>query len=495
MRYVMALDQGTSSSRALILDENGDVRLLRQQPFAQHFPKPGWVEHDPQDIWASQLAVAQQVLRDSGLAARQIAAIGVANQRETTLLWDRQTGRPVCPAIVWQDRRTQEACGALRARGLEPLISRKTGLLLDPYFSASKLQWMLDHLPGVRARAEAGALAFGTVDSWIIWNLSGGAVHVTDPSNASRTMLFDLESGCWDEALLEIFGIPAAVLPRICASSGICGATLPELLGAAIPISGIAGDQQAALFGQGCHRAGMAKNTYGTGCFLLLHTGTAPVRNSSRLIATRTAQPGPAQFALEGSVFSAGAAVQWLRDGLGIIGHAAEIEALAAEVEDSGGVFFVPAFTGLGAPYWDPGARGLISGLTRASTRAHLARAALEAIALMSAEVLLAMQADAGLVLHELQVDGGAAANDLLMQTQADVLGVPVVRPACIETTALGAGYLAGLASGVWRSEQELAARWRRGRVFEPAWGAGRRATLLDRWREAVQHALSHQPA
>jgi len=496
MRYVLALDQGTTSSRAVVFGDDGVPVAVCQKEIRQSYPQPGWVEHDPLEIWDSQIETARLALREARLAADQIASIGVTNQRETTILWERATGRPVGPAIVWQDRRTTAACEGLRRRGLETVIAEKTGLLLDPYFSATKLAWMLDHLPQARRRAEAGELAFGTVDSWLIWKLTAGAVHVTDPTNASRTLLFNLETGDWDDELLAIFGIPRSVLPWIARSCGTCGASTPEQFGAPVAIGGIAGDQQAALFGQACHRAGMAKNTYGTGCFLLLHTGPAQVSSHARLITTRAAQVSSPQFALEGSVFVAGAAVQWLRDGLGMISGAGEIGPLAASVPDSAGVIFVPAFAGLGAPHWDPDARGTLVGLTRGTTRAHLARATLDAIALQSADVLFTMQADAGVRLSELRVDGGAAANDLLMQIQADLLGVPVVRPANVETTAFGAACLAGLAAGVWASEQEVAALWRHDRTFEPAWPADRREAALARWRRAVDHARAwHDPA
>ena len=489
MRYVLALDQGTTSSRAIIFDEGGRPVIVSQQEFPQYFPRPGWVEHDAMEIWASQLAVARQALRDAHLHPQQISAIGIANQRETTLVWDRSSGEPLCRAIVWQDRRTAAACEAIKARGLEPLIREKTGLLLDPYFSATKLAWILEHVPGARQKAEAGALAFGTVDTWLVWQLTGGAVHVTDPTNASRTMLFNIETGDWDDELLAIFGVPRLVLPWIGRSCGVCGTTGKDIFGVPVAIGGIAGDQQAALFGQGCHRAGLAKNTYGTGCFLLLHTGDAQVTSHAGMLTTRAAQVSDPVFAIEGSVFTAGAAVQWLRDGLGLIASAAEVEPMAAGVPDSDGVYFVPAFSGLGAPYWDPHARGTIVGLTRGTTRAHIARATLDAIALQSAEVLSAMQADAGIRLAELRVDGGASANNLLMQIQADLLGVPVVRPTVIETTALGVAYLAGLATGAWNSLDEIAAHWQRDRVFEPTWSADRREALLQRWREAVDHA------
>jgi glycerol kinase len=495
MRYVLALDQGTTSSRAIIFDEQGRPVIACSQEFPQYFPQPGWVEHDPLEIWRSQLAVARQALRDARLSAEQIAAIGIANQRETTIVWERASGKPLCRAIVWQDRRTAGACEEIKARGLEPIVTEKTGLLLDPYFSATKLAWILDNIPGARSKAEAGALAFGTVDTWLLWHLTGGAVHVTDPTNASRTMLFNIETGDWDDELLEIFRIPRLVLPWIGRSCGVCGTTNAEILGLPIAVGGIAGDQQAALFGQSCHRAGMAKNTYGTGCFLLLHTGEAQVTSHARLLTTRAAQVSDPVFAIEGSVFTAGAAVQWLRDSLGLFASAHEIEPMAAGVPDSDGVFFVPAFSGLGAPYWDAHARGSIVGLTRGTTRAHIARATLDAIALQCADVLSTMQADAGVRLRELRVDGGASANNLLMQIQADLLGVPVARPTVIETTALGAAYLAGLATGVWSTLDQIAQHWRRDRLFEPTWSADRREALLHRWRQAVDHTRNWNPA
>ncbi len=488
---LLALDQGTTSSRAILFDRQGRLLGMAQRAFAQHYPQPGWVEHDASEIWTSQLAVAQEVLRQQGLAAHDVAAIGITNQRETTVLWDRATGQPLAPAIVWQDRRTAAACDALRAAGHEPLVQHKTGLVLDAYFSATKLAWLLDQVPGARARAERGELAFGTVDSWLVWRLTGGRVHATDPSNASRTLLFNRHTQAWDDELLASFNIPRSVLPEVRPSSGNFGETDPALLGGAIPIAGVAGDQQAATFGQACFREGMAKNTYGTGCFMLMNAGTAPVVSHHRLLGTvGWVLDGQAPVhCLEGSVFMAGATVQWLRDGLQIIQNAGEVEALAASVPDSGDVCLVPAFTGLGAPHWDGHARAALLGMTRGTTRAHIARAALDAIALQSAEVFDAMTADAGVPLRELRVDGGASANNLLMQLQADALGVPVVRPRITETTALGAAYLAGLAAGVWRDTDELAALWQVDRVFEPAWGADRRQALRARWAQAVERS------
>ncbi|HNO43735.1 MAG TPA: glycerol kinase GlpK, partial [Ottowia sp.] len=481
MRYVLALDQGTTSSRAIAFDEQGRVAALAQREFAQHFPQPGWVEHDADEIWVSQLAVARDCIQKLAAAqhgqapkAIEIVAIGITNQRETTLLWERATGRPLAPAIVWQDRRTTARCEQLRSQGQAGPIQRQTGLVLDAYFSATKLEWLLDQVPGARARAEAGELAFGTIDSWLIWQLTGGRVHATDPSNAARTMLMNIHTLDWDDQLLRLFHIPRAVLPRIVPSSGVLGETAPVLFGRPIPIAGVAGDQQAATFGQACFAPGMAKNTYGTGCFMLMNTGHQAVPSRNRLLTTVGWQGSAAgarhrtAYCLEGSVFMAGATVQWLRDGLQMIQTASEIEALAASVPDTGDVFLVPAFAGLGAPDWDGRARGTLVGLTRGSTRAHIARAALEAIALQSADIFGAMSRDSGIALTELRVDGGASRNDLLMQIQADLLGVPVVRPRVTETTALGAAYLAGLATGVWPDGAAIAAQWAVARRFEP---------------------------
>lgn len=488
---LLALDQGTTSSRAILFDRRGQVLAVAQREFGQHFPQPGWVEHDPNEIWATQRAVAQDVLRQQGLTARDVLAVGITNQRETTVLWDRATGEPLAPAIVWQDRRTAAACDALRAAGHEARVQQRTGLVIDAYFSGTKLAWLLDRIPGARARAERGELAFGTIDSWLIWRLTGGRVHATDPGNASRTLLFNLHTQAWDDELLALFNIPRPVLPEVRPSSGDFGATDPALLGGAIPITGVAGDQQAATFGQACFREGMAKNTYGTGCFMLMNAGHAPVASRHRLLTTAgwSLRAQPPVFCLEGSVFMAGATVQWLRDGLQIIQHAAEVETLAASVADSGDVHLVPAFTGLGAPHWDGHARAALLGMTRGTTRAHIARAALDAIALQSAEVFDAMSADAGLPLTELRVDGGASANNLLMQLQADALGVPVVRPKATETTALGAAYLAGLAAGVWQGEAEIAALWQVDRVFEPATSADERQARRARWAQAVERS------
>jgi glycerol kinase len=490
--FVLALDQGTTSSRAIVFDRRGRARGAAQQEFPQHYPRPGWVEHDPRDLWETTRRVALAAVAEANLDRTQLAAVGLTNQRETTLLWERATGRPLAPAIVWQDRRTAAACARLKGHGLEPLFRRQTGLVLDPYFSGTKLAWLLDHVPGARRRAGRGELAFGTVDTWLLWQLTGGVVHATDVSNASRTLLLNLRTGDWDDELLRALRIPREVLPEVRPSSGWFGevTTIPALRG--VPIAGVAGDQQAALFGQACFRPGMAKNTYGTGCFLLLHTGTKPVVSKHQLLTTiawRLGADQPLEYALEGSVFVGGAVVQWLRDGLGLIARSADVEALAARVPDSGGVFFVPAFTGLGAPHWDAAARGAIVGLTRGTTAAHVARAAIESIAYQSADLLGAMEADAKLRLRELRVDGGATVNNALLQFQSDLLRVPVVRPRTIETTALGAAFLAGLAVGLWKSREEIAALWSVARVFQPrAPVAATRHGQAD-WRRAVARA------
>ena len=499
MRYVLALDQGTTSSRAIVFDEAGQPVARSQREFQQYYPEPGWVEHDPDELWRSQRDVARMALREAGIKAEQLVGCGITNQRETTLVWDRQTGQAIHRAIVWQDRRTADACRELKDVGAESLVQERTGLVIDPYFSATKIGWILDHVPGARERAERGELAFGTVDSWLVWNLSQSRTHVTDATNASRTLLFNIHMGDWDPELLQLFRIPRAILPDVYPSSHSFGMIAPAVLGAPVPITGIAGDQQAALFGQGCHQPGMAKNTYGTGCFMLMHTGGQVVRSTNGLLSTAAAQMGYAidardvekQYALEGSVFIGGAVVQWLRDELQFFKSAADIERLAAEVMDNGGVYIVPAFAGLGAPHWDPHARGAIVGLTRGSSRAHLARAALESIAYQSADVLEAMQKDAGQPLAELRVDGGAAANDLLMQFQADILGVLVVRPKVLETTALGAAYLAGLASNLWESPAALAGQWQMDRRFEPSMSRDEAQGLLARWRNAVRRSLA----
>jgi len=492
MSFLLALDQGTSSSRSIVFDAAGRVVSMAQREFRQIFPQPGWVEHDPVEIWRTQLATAREALAGAGLDARSIAGIGITNQRETTVIWERATGRPIHNAIVWQDRRTEPICRRLRDAGLAEVIAARTGLVIDAYFSATKIRWLLDHVPGARAAAERGELAFGTIDSWLAWQLTGGRLHVTDVSNASRTMLYDIRRGCWDDELLASLDLPASLLPEVWPSSHRFGSTDAEVLGAALPIGGIAGDQQAALFGQACFEAGMAKNTYGTGCFMLMHTGSRFEPSRNGLVATAAAQPGPArQYALEGSVFVGGAVVQWLRDGLKAIEKSSDVEALAASVPDSGGVVFVPAFTGLGAPYWQPGARGTITGLTRGSSVAHVARAALESIAFQSAALLAAMGRDAGAPINELRVDGGACANDLLMQFQADLLGIPVVRPKVIETTALGAAYLAGLACGVYRGTAELSRLWQAERRFVPTMSRDRAQALMGGWERAVRQATT----
>jgi len=488
-RYILALDQGTTSSRSILFDRAGNIVALAQREFPQYFPQSGWVEHDAQEIWTAQSATIAEVLKKAKAAPADLAAVGISNQRETTVLWDRATGAPVARAIVWQDRRTADACEQLKAAGCEPDIARRTGLVLDPYFSATKLAWILDNVPGVRARAERGELAFGTIDSWLVWQLSGGRSHVTDATNASRTLLFNIHTGDWDPTLLELFRVPQSCLPQVVASSG--AGLSAHIQGHEVPLTGIAGDQQAALFGQTCFTPGMAKNTYGTGCFLLMNTGPQPRASNHRLLTTVAWRLDRTIYALEGGVFVGGAVVQWLRDGLGIVKRSSDIEALAAGVPDSGGVHFVPAFTGLGSPHWDPHVRGAILGLSRGSTRAHIARAALEAIAFQSAELLSAMQKDAAQPLIELRVDGGATGNNLLMQFQADLLGVPVVRPIVTETTALGAAYLAGLAVGFWRSLDELARNWQAERRFEPKMSQDEANRRLEQWSRAVATARS----
>lgn len=489
-RFILALDQGTTSSRAILFDHAAMPIASAQRPVTQYFPQSGWVEHDAREIWDHQVPLIKEVLAQARASPAQIAAVGIANQRETTVLWDRKTSEPVARAIVWQDRRGTEHCTRLRAAGHEPDIARRTGLLLDPYFSATKLAWLLEHIPGARERAKRGELAFGTIDSWLIWCFTGGKRHVTDTTNASRTLLFNLHSGDWDPALLELFGIPRECLPQIIPTSAQAAADLSvNIDGCAVPLTGIAGDQQAALFGQACFTPGMAKNTYGTGCFALMNTGTLPLTSRHRLLTTVAWQREGTQYALEGSVFVAGAVVQWLRDGLGIIERSAEVEPLATSVVDSDGVYLVPAFAGLGSPHWDPLARGVIVGLSRGSTRAHIARAALESIAFQSAELLAAMQQDSGQPLIELRVDGGASVNDFLMQFQADLLGVAVVRPKVTETTAVGAAYFAGLAVGFWTSLQEVARNWQVGRRFEPRMSRDEAEHRLARWSLAVERA------
>ena len=490
MSFILALDQGTTSSRAIVFDERGAICAIAQKEFEQIFPHPGWVEHDPNEIWATQLAVASEAMARAGLQASDVAAIGITNQRETTIVWDRDTGAPIHNAIVWQDRRTAQMCDSLKAAGHEALITSRTGLLLDAYFSGTKVKWILDHVSGAREAANAGRLAFGTVDSWLIWKLTGGAVHATDVTNASRTLFFDITKGAWDEALLAIFDVPRSMLPQVRGSSEVIAETAGKLFAARIPIAGVAGDQQAALFGQCCIAPGMVKNTYGTGCFMLMHTGSTPTPSRNQLITTAAcAVSGNAQYALEGSVFVAGAAVQWLRDGLGIIKSSSEVEALARSVPDNGGVYLVPAFAGLGSPHWDPYARGTIVGLTRGATAGHIARATLESIAYQTADVLRAMQNDSGIKLTELRVDGGATRNDSLMQFQADVLGVRVVRPQVQETTALGAAYLAGLALGYWKSADDIGRHWQVERVFDPMMSRDQVGSLMRMWEKAVERS------
>ena len=485
MKYILALDQGTTSSRAILFNHDGGIVATAQKEFRQIFPKPGWVEHDAQEIWATQAGVASEVLHKARAKAADVAAIGITNQRETTVVWDRKTGKPICNAIVWQDRRTASICDKLRAQKLDKLIQRKTGLVVDAYFSATKVQWILQNVEGAKARAAKGELAFGTIDSWLLWNLTGGKVHATDVSNASRTMLYDIRKGTWDDELLKVFGVPRSMLPEVRDSSGEFGTT--SVLGGSIPIAGIAGDQQSALFGQICTKPGMVKNTYGTGCFMLMNTGTKPINSKNKLLTTVAWRiNGRTEYALEGSVFIAGAAIQWLRDGLGIIRKSADVEALAASVPGTGGVYLVPAFAGLGAPHWDAYARGTLVGMTRGTTAAHVARAALEGIALQVMDILKAMEADAGIKLKELRVDGGASVNNLLMQLQCDLLGVPVVRPKVNETTALGAACLAGLAVGYWKNLADIAKHWQVDHKFKPAMKAAARTQITHGWNRAL---------
>lgn len=494
--YLLALDQGTSSSRSIVFDTQGRIVASAQLELPQIYPQPGWVEHDPREIWRTQLATAKEALAKAGLKATDIRSVGITNQRETTIVWSRKTGAPIHHGIVWQDRRAEPTCVQLREAGHSDTILRKTGLRIDAYFSGTKLKWLLDHVPGARAAAQAGELAFGTVDCWLIWQLTGGKRHVTDVSNASRTMLFNVHSNQWDTDLLALLDIPAGLMPEVLPSAADFGQTADEVLGGSINIGGVAGDQQSALFGQACFDAGMAKNTYGTGCFMLMHTGSSFQTSSNGLLTTSAAQASSQpQFALEGSVFVGGAVVQWLRDGLQAIEHSGQVQQLAESVPDSGGVMLVPAFTGLGAPYWKPDARGTITGLTRGTTMAHIARAALESIAYQSAALLGAMSRDAvatgGTPVSELRVDGGACVNNLLMQFQADLLGIPVVRPACVETTALGAAYLAGLSSGVYQSTEELSALWKAERRFLPTLGKDRADKLMQRWEQAVRQTTA----
>jgi glycerol kinase len=494
--FILALDQGTSSSRSIVFNTQGQVVAMAQREFPQIYPQPGWVEHDPETLWTTQLATAQEALAKAGLSARDVQAIGITNQRETTVVWNRRTGRAIHNAIVWQDRRAEPLCAQLREQGHGPAVQAATGLIIDAYFSGSKIRWILDHVDGARAAAERGELAFGTVDSWLLWKLTAGQVHATDVSNAARSMLFNVRENCWDPALLDLLQVPASLLPEVHPSSHGFGHTDPALLGAAIPVGGMAGDQQSALFGQACFQAGMAKNTYGTGCFMLMHTGGQFQTSANGLITTSACQANATpQFALEGSVFIGGAVVQWLRDGLQAISSSTEVEALAQTVPDAGGVMFVPAFTGLGAPYWDANARGAIVGLTRGTGVAHIARAALDSVAFQSAALLQAMSKDAvaagAAPVCELRVDGGACVNNLLMQFQADLLGIPVLRPRVIETTALGAAYLAGLATGVWPDQAALSAQWQAERVFEPAMSRDQAGELMQRWERAVRQAVA----
>ena len=487
---ILALDQGTTSSRAIVFDDEARILAVAQKEFPQYFPQPGWVEHDAEEIWSSQLAVARAALRKAKLSASDIAGIGITNQRETTLLWDRRTGTPIHNAIVWQDRRTAEHCASLQRSHQAAEFRHRTGLVIDSYFSATKIAWLLKHVPGARELAKAGQLAFGTMDSWLLWKLTGGRVHATDLTNASRTMLCNIHEGTWDTELLRALRIPASILPEIRSSSEIYAETDRSLLGASIPVAGIAGDQQAALFGQHCTRPGMVKNTYGTGCFMLMNTGTRPKASSRQLLTTVAWKIGDVtEYALEGSVFTAGALVQWLRDGLKIIRRSSDVETLANTVPDNGGVYVVPAFAGLGAPHWDPWARGLIAGLTRGSHSGHIARAALESIAYQVADVLEAMKLDSGIRISSLRVDGGAAVNNTLMQFQADLLGVPVIRPAVFETTALGAACLAGLATGVWKSSDDLASQWKIDRIFEPQLKKSQVDALKAGWNKALERS------
>lgn len=489
-KYILALDQGTSSSRALVFDHDGNVCSVAQMEFTQHFPQPGWVEHDPMEIWASEAAVIAEAISKIGINGRDIAAIGITNQRETTIVWDAETGKPVCNAIVWQDRRTSAFCDELKARGLTDKIREKTGLIIDAYFSGTKIKWILDNVPGARERAEAGKLRFGTVDSWLVWQLTKGEVHITDVTNASRTMLFNINTLEWDKEMLELLGIPASMLPAVKSSSEVYGCTKTTIFAHEVPIAGIAGDQQAALFGQMCTAPGSVKNTYGTGCFLLMNTGTKPILSKNKLLTTIAWKIGDTvNYALEGSIFVGGSVVQWLRDGLGIIRSSSEVEALAASVPDNGGVYFVPALTGMGAPYWDQYAHGTICGITRGATAAHIARAALEGIAFQTMDIVSAMEKDAGVKLAELKVDGGASRNNLLMQFQSDVLGAAVVRPKVTETTGMGAAYLAGLAVGFWASPDEIRKQWQAERTFTPS--ELDTAPLKAGWSDAISRTIN----
>ena len=488
--YIVALDQGTSSSRAIVFNRKGEAKAVCQKEFTQHFPQPGMVEHDPMEIWATEYAVMTEAVTSLGLGGADIAAIGITNQRETTIVWDAATGKPICNAIVWQDRRTSEYCDSLKEAGLTEMIRSKTGLIIDAYFSGTKIRWILENVPGARERAERGELRFGTVDSWLVWNLTGGHEHVTDVSNASRTMLFNIHTLQWDAELLDILGVPLSMMPQVKSSSEVYGRT--SLLGEDVPVSGIAGDQQAALFGQMCTEQGAVKNTYGTGCFLLMNTGEKPIVSKNNLLTTIAWKlDGRVTYALEGSIFVAGSVVQWLRDGLGIIRSSSEVEALAASVSDAGGVYMVPALTGLGAPYWDQYAKGSIHGITRGTTAAHIARAALEGIAFQTMDIVSAMEKDAGVPLGELKVDGGASRNNLLMQFQSDVLGTKVVRPLVTETTALGAAYLAGLAVGFWKSIDEVKQQWQAERIFTPTMAPDFVTLAKKGWADAVDKTLT----
>lgn len=490
--YVIALDQGTSSSRAIVFDRKGSALAIEQQEFTQYFPKPGWVEHDPMEIWSSEYASLTKVLTQKGLRGDDLAAIGITNQRETTIVWDAKSGEPIYNAIVWQDRRTSEFCDSLKERGFTQTIRSKTGLLIDAYFSGTKVKWILDNVPGAREKAMRGELRFGTVDSWLVWNLTDGAVHITDVTNASRTMLFNIHTLEWDSELLELLDIPASMMPRVCQSSEIYGHT--NIMGTDVPVAGIAGDQQAALFGQICTEPGSVKNTYGTGCFLLMNTGSKAVSSNNNLLTTIAWQiDGKVTYALEGSIFVAGSVVQWLRDGLGIIKSSSEVEALACSVPDNGGVYFVPALTGLGAPHWDQYAKGSITGITRGTTAAHIARAALEGIAFQTMDIVEAMQKDAGVKLSDLKVDGGASKNNMMMQFQADILGTRVIRPQVTETTALGAAYLAGLAVGFWNGMEDLRSQWQMDRCFEPSASEDEVTAAKKGWNDAIARTLSHE--
>lgn len=490
MRSILALDQGTTSSRAILFDHQGQIQSVAQKEFEQHYPKPGWVEHDPDEIWSTQMGTASEVLSRAGVAARDVAAIGITNQRETTILWDRETGEPIHNAIVWQDRRTSGICDTLRDEGYAELFKEKTGLIIDSYFSGTKVKWLLDHVDGARQRAENGELAFGTVDSWLVWRLTNGKHHVTDATNASRTMLYNIHEGQWDEELLDILDVPRSLLPEVKDSSTVYGETRVDAFGSPIPIAGIAGDQQAALFGQLCTQPGYGKNTYGTGAFMLQNTGEEAVHSENDLLTTIAYQlDGTTHYALEGSIFIAGAVVQWLRDELKIIREAAEVEKLAREVDDNGGVYLVPAFVGLGAPHWDPYARGIMAGITRGVNRNHVARAAIESMAFQVADVIDAMEADSGIETTELRADGGAAANNLLLQFQSDILGIPTIRPQSLETTALGAAYLAGLAVDYWSDQDELRDQWAVDRRFTPSMDAGRVESLRAGWSKALERA------